>query len=81
MYDIVNNLLHTTRQAMHIVYITFAMFSKHYSRKGMIVYTKYAMFIKQSPTHFAIVPKNDTRHDIDAWFISGDMCHMYLLIK
>ena len=30
MYDIVNNLLHTTRQAMHIVYITFAMFSKHY---------------------------------------------------
>ena len=23
MYDIVNNLLHTTRQAMHIVYITF----------------------------------------------------------
>ena len=30
MYDIVNNLLHTTRQAMHIVYIMFAMFSKHY---------------------------------------------------
>ena len=31
MYDIVNNLLHTTGQAMHyIVYITFAMFSKHY---------------------------------------------------
>ena len=32
MYDIalVNNLLHSTRQAMHIVYITFAMFSKHY---------------------------------------------------
>ena len=30
MYDIVNDLLHTTRQAMHIVYITFAMFSKHY---------------------------------------------------
>ena len=29
MNDIVNNLLHTTRQAMHIVYITFAMFSKH----------------------------------------------------
>ena len=29
MYDIVNNL-RTTRQAMHIVYITFAMFSKHY---------------------------------------------------
>ena len=29
MYGIVNNLLHTTRQAMHIVYITFAMFSKH----------------------------------------------------
>ena len=30
IYDIVNNLLHTTGQAMHIVYITFAMFSKHY---------------------------------------------------
>ena len=30
MYDIVNNLLHATRQAMHIVYITFATFSKHY---------------------------------------------------
>ena len=30
------------------------------SRKGMVVYTKYAMFIKQSPTRFAIVPKNDT---------------------
>ena len=30
MYDIVNNLLHTTRKAMYIVYITFAMFSKHY---------------------------------------------------
>ena len=27
---VVNNLLHTTGQAMHIVYITFAMFSKHY---------------------------------------------------
>ena len=24
--------------------------------KGIIVYTKYAMFIKQSPTHFTIVP-------------------------
>ena len=30
MYDIVNNLLHTTGQARHIVYITSAMFSKHY---------------------------------------------------
>ena len=30
------------------------------SRKGMIVYTKYAMFIKQSPARFTIVPKNDT---------------------
>ena len=30
------------------------------SRKGIIIYTKYAMFIKQSPTHFTIVPKNDT---------------------
>ena len=27
---VVNNLLLTTCQAMHIVYITFAMFSKHY---------------------------------------------------
>ena len=27
---VVNNLLHTTGQAMNIVYITFAMFSKHY---------------------------------------------------
>ena len=27
---VVNNLLHTTGHAMHIVYITFAMFSKHY---------------------------------------------------
>ena len=26
----------------------------------MIVYTKYAMIIKQSPTRFTIVPKNDT---------------------
>ena len=27
---VVNNLLHTTGQAMYIAYITFAMFSKHY---------------------------------------------------
>ena len=27
---VVNNLLHTTGQIMHIVYITFAMFFKHY---------------------------------------------------
>ena len=32
MYDIVNNVLHTTRQAMHIVYITFAkhVYCLHY---------------------------------------------------
>ena len=27
---VVNNLLHTTGQAMHIDYITFSMFSKHF---------------------------------------------------
>ena len=31
------------------------------SMKGIIIYTKYAMFIKQSPTRFTIVPKNDTK--------------------
>ena len=29
-YDIVNNLLHTTCQAMYIVYIMFVMFFKYY---------------------------------------------------
>ena len=51
------------------------MFSKHYlvvintcrkpmpacSRKRIIVYRKYVMFIKQSPTRFTMVTKNDTK--------------------
>ena len=32
-----------------------------YSRKGIIIYTKYAMFIKQYPTRFTIVTNNDTK--------------------
>ena len=30
------------------------------SRKGIIMHGKHAMFIKQSPTRFTIVAKNDT---------------------
>ena len=59
----------------YIVYVTFAMFSKHSlvvidryrkpmracSRKRIIVYRKYVMFIKQSPTRFTMVTKNDTK--------------------
>ena len=52
MHDIVNNLLHTTDQAMHIVYITLRCFQdilwcwyrtsmRTCSRKGIIIYTKY----------------------------------------
>ena len=72
MYDVVNNLVHNTGQVMHIVYITFAMFSKHYLvlieevnanmfQEGIIIYTKFAMFIKQSPTRLIIITKNDTK--------------------
>ena len=32
-----------------------------YSRKRIIVYRKYVMFIKQSPTRFTMVTKNDTK--------------------
>ena len=31
------------------------------SRKRIIVYGKYVMFIKQSPTRFTMVTKNDTK--------------------
>ena len=31
------------------------------SRKRIIVYRKYVMFIKQSPTRFTMVTKNDTK--------------------
>ena len=52
------------------------------SMKGMIVYTKYAMFIKQSPTRFAIVPKNDTktRHRCMI-YICGHLIQRCLLIE
>ena len=32
------------------------------SRKRIIVYRKYAMFIKQSPTRIKIVTKNSTKN-------------------
>ena len=68
-------ILRYARQAQNIVYVTFAMFSKHSlvvidrcrkpmrvcSRKRIIVYRKYVMFIKQSPTRFTMVTKNDTK--------------------
>ena len=36
------------------------------SNKGIIIYTKYAMFIKQSPMRFTIVAKNDTATGINS---------------
>ena len=52
------------------------------SRKGMIVYTKYAMFIKQSPARFTIAPKNDTktRHRCMI-YICGHLIQRCLLIE
>ena len=39
------------------------------SRKRIIVYRKYVMFIKQSPTRFTMVTKNDTKtgHFLDLY--------------
>ena len=77
-YDSQWLILRYARQAQHIVYVTFAMFSKHSlvviyrkpmrtcSRKRIIVYRKYVMFIKQSPTRFTMVTKNGFMYSADA---------------
>ena len=43
------------------------------SRKGIIIYTKYAIFIKQSPTRFTIVTKHVTKTGHQFLIISADI--------
>ena len=51
------------------------------SRKGIIIYTKYAMFIKLSPTRFTIDTNNDTKTPyICVIYICGHLIQKRLLI-
>ena len=44
------------------------------SRKRIIVYRKYVMFIKQSPTRFTMVTKNDTKTGHFLIYICRHIC-------
>ena len=65
-YDTVNGLfcaMHVTPRILFTLRLRcfLNILSKRISRKRIIVYRKYVMFIKQSPTRFTMVTKNDTK--------------------
>ena len=48
------------------------------SRKRIIVYRKYVMFIKQSPTRFTMVTKNDTKTGHFLIYICQISCYIVI---